>query len=435
MVFIRRSQTEASEKRCQYHRQRKLALDLCLWLNADMPRHSKYKLPAASGGAGGIFFWLFLIFVVVIVGIVWFTSGKNKSTRKQPVKLNATVVTKSAPPQPKPLRLAQQQSTSPERTETTTRTNTSQLPPTLKTNSATVIELKSGTRVEGFPRPVRDTLEAHVALARLAISSGSIDGVNGSQTRAALLSFQKHTGLPATGELDTATRSALILDFAPLTSYVITSNDLARLHPISKTWLGKSQQTALDYETILELVAERSHASPTLTRKLNPNVNWTNVVAGVEVKIPSVEYPAPKIKAAFIVISLAERRLQAFDENTNLLAHFPCSIAAKFEKRPVGELHVKAIAPNPDYTFNPEVFPESEEAQQLKTKLILPPGPNNPVGTAWISLDKPGYGMHGTPSPEQVGRTESHGCFRLANWNAEYLIKLVWVGMPVRVEN
>jgi lipoprotein-anchoring transpeptidase ErfK/SrfK len=95
---------------------------------------------------------------------------------------------------------------------------------------------------------------------------------------------------------------------------------------------------------------------------------------------------------------------------------------------------VVAVAPNPDYTFNPEVFPESEEAQQLKKKLILPPGPNNPVGTAWISLDKPGYGLHGTPSPEQVGRTESHGCFRLANWNAEHLIKLVWVGMPVWVE-
>ena len=163
-------------------------------------------------------------------------------------------------------------------------------------------------------------------------------------------------------------------------------------------------------------------------------MDWTNVVAGAEVQIPDVEYPAPSAKAAFIVISLGERKLQVFDASTNLLAHFPCSIAAKFEKRPVGELHVTAVAPNPDYTFNPEVFPESEEARQLKTKLILPPGPNNPVGTAWISLDRPGYGMHGTPSPEQVGRTESHGCFRLANWNAEYLIKLTWVGLPVRVE-
>ena len=69
-----------------------------------------------------------------------------------------------------------------------------------------------------------------------------------------------------------------------------------------------------------------------------------------------------------------------------------------------------------------------------QTKLILPPGPNNPVGVAWISLDLPGYGIHGTPSPEHVGRTESHGCFRLANWNAEYLLRLVNVGTPVYVE-
>ena len=80
------------------------------------------------------------------------------------------------------------------------------------------------------------------------------------------------------------------------------------------------------------------------------------------------------------------------------------------------------------------IVAQSAEARQIKTKLVLPPGPNNPVGVAWISLDLPGYGIHGTPSPEQVGRTESHGCFRLANWNAEYLLKMAWVGMPVYVE-
>ena len=285
-----------------------------------------------------------------------------------------------------------------------------------------------------FPRPVRDLLETQVALARNAISSGSVDGVAGSQTRAALLAFQRKTGLPETLELDADTRARLVLESPPLTNYTVTSNDLARLQPLSKTWLGKSQQTTLDYETILELMAEKGHASPKLIRRLNPAIVWTNVVAGTEVQIPQVNYPESKMRAAFLVISLGEKKLQAFDAHTNLLAHFPCSIAARMEKRPAGELHVAAIAPNPNYTFDPNVFPESTEARQLNRKLILPPGPNNPVGTAWISLDKPGYGMHGTPSPEQVGRTESHGCFRLANWNAEYLIKLVWVGMPVYVE-
>jgi lipoprotein-anchoring transpeptidase ErfK/SrfK len=80
------------------------------------------------------------------------------------------------------------------------------------------------------------------------------------------------------------------------------------------------------------------------------------------------------------------------------------------------------------------VFPESEEARQLGRKLILPPGPNNPVGRAWIGLSLPGYGIHGTPDPEKVGRTESHGCFRLANWDAIALLGLVSIGLPVIVE-
>ena len=104
------------------------------------------------------------------------------------------------------------------------------------------------------------------------------------------------------------------------------------------------------------------------------------------------------------------------------------------EKRPVGELHITVIIPNPNYTFDPEVFPESAEAKELGRKLIIPPGPNNPVGLAWIGLDRTGYGIHGTPEHEKVGRTESHGCFRLANWDALALLQLASVGLPVIVE-
>ena len=285
-----------------------------------------------------------------------------------------------------------------------------------------------------FPRPVHDVFEAQIALARRGISSGSIDAALGSQTRSAISVFQQIEKLSETGKLDTDTHPQLILDAPVLKAYTVTTNDLAHLQPLGKTWLAKSQQTALDYETELELVAEKSHSHPLVIQKLNPNVNWTNISAGIILKIPDVNYPEPSDKAAFVTIHLSEKFLEAFDENTNLLVHFPCSIAAKVEKRPVGELHVVVVAPNPNYTLDPELFPESPEAKTLDHKIILPPGPNNPVGVAWIGLDKTGYGIHGSPNPEQIGRTESHGCFRLANWDAEYLLKLAWVGMPVEVE-
>lgn len=285
-----------------------------------------------------------------------------------------------------------------------------------------------------FPRPVRDVLEAQIALARRAISPGSIDGALGSQTRTAISVFQDTQDLPVTGELDDATRAKLTLDAPILTSYTVTTNDLASLQPLGKTWLAKSQQTSLAYQTELELVAEKSHSHPLLIERLNPNVDWSSVPAGTVLQIPDVNYPDLDDKAAFVVIHLADRYLEAFDQDTNLMLHFPCSIAKKVEKRPVGELHVVVVIQYPNYTVDPELFPESDELQKIGHKLILPPGPKNPVGIAWMGLDKPGYGMHGTPNPQEVGRTESHGCFRLANWDAEYLSQLVWVGMPVEVE-
>jgi lipoprotein-anchoring transpeptidase ErfK/SrfK len=181
-------------------------------------------------------------------------------------------------------------------------------------------------------------------------------------------------------------------------------------------------------------VAERTHTHPRLIRRLNPQVEWPAAAAGLPVVVPNTMPPVVSNKAAKVRISLWARALRAYDVQGGLLAHFPCSIARRVDKRPVGTLRVVLIIRNPSYTFNPEVFPESAEGRRLKRKLLLPPGPNNPVGTAWIGLDRPGYGIHGTPRPEEVGRTESHGCFRLANWNAELLTDLVSVGTPVVVE-
>ncbi|MFM2081711.1 MAG: hypothetical protein RL380_402 [Verrucomicrobiota bacterium] len=390
------------------------------------PKKFQFAKPAKRGRGGDR--WLAVVALVGIGLVVWKLSRPAK-----PAKKSAPTV-KVEPP-PVKVEVSQVRVTIPAPAPVAASTN----------RTATEIPRVRGADTNGFTTPLppetpatarkpRDVFEAQVALAQHGISAGSIDGALGSQTRAALRAFQRREKLTINGSLDAATRAALATEVSPLTSYVVTSNDVARLQPLSKTWLGKSQQSALDFETLLELVAEKAHAHPKEIRLLNPSVNWTNIFAGTSLTVPNAAYPKPTAKAAFVVISLAEKTLEAFDDGTNLLAHFPCSIAAKVEKRPVGELHVVAVAPNPNYTFNPEIFPEVPEARTLTNKLILQPGPNNPVGAVWISLDKSGYGMHGTPKPEDVGRTESHGCFRLANWNAEFLLKLVWVGMPVRVE-
>lgn len=411
-----------------------------MWLNRIVRRSARYQLSRSRRRRLRGFLWLLtLAGFAIVAGWIWWQVSETRPPAQRaepaPVSVAAQIViqpkTTQAVVQPKSVQdeVPLKQETVSAQPQLSPPVSPAPVPPVIPQPRPESLSAAA------FPRPAQSVFEAQIALARQGISAGSLDGIMGPQTRAALRAFQQTVkNLPITGELDPATRELLLVTTSPCTIYTVTTNDLGRLQPLSRTWLGKSRQTALDYETILELVAEKGHAHPKLIGQLNPSVDWRAIVADTVVQLPDVAYPDTGAKAAFVTISLAGKMLEAFDARDNLLAHFPCSIAQRVEKRPVGELHVAAIAPNPNYTFDPDVFPESAEARELKTKLILPPGPNNPVGVAWISLDRPGYGIHGTPSPEQVGRTESHGCFRLANWNAEYLVKLVWVGMPVYVE-
>jgi lipoprotein-anchoring transpeptidase ErfK/SrfK len=281
---------------------------------------------------------------------------------------------------------------------------------------------------------VSNWLEAQIELARRGFSSGSIDGVRGAQSANALKAFQRNVRLKETGDLDNDTKTALQLTAPVLGTHTLTADELAALQPVSDTWLGKSQQTALAYASALEMLAERYHAAPNLIRRLNPNVDWDTVLAGTVLQVPALAKFTTSLRPTLIHVKLAERILQATDDTGLVIVHFPVSIAKNVEKRPVGELQVVVVVPNPDYTLDPVNFPESAEAQELGRRLILPPGPNNPVGLAWIGLSRPGYGIHGTPEPEKVGRTESHGCFRLANWDAIALLGIAKVGMRVVVE-
>ena len=281
--------------------------------------------------------------------------------------------------------------------------------------------------------PATNRLAIQIALAAQGISCGSIDGLAGGQTEAALRAYQSQQGLEVTGRPDSATLNRLQPAGLRLTTRQITETDLARLHPVPTTWLGRSRATRLEFETVLELVAEEAQSHPKLIRQLNPSVDFDRIHAGTVLIVPRIEPPALR-HAASIRINLGQRWLRAYDDQGTLRLHFPCSIGRIAEKRPVGTLQVLVTVKDPNYTFDPAVFPESAEAQEIHTKLIVPAGPNNPVGVAWIGLNRPGFGIHGTPSPEQVGRTESHGCFRLANWNAELLRRCVGPGTPVVIE-
>lgn len=281
--------------------------------------------------------------------------------------------------------------------------------------------------------PADTALEIQVELHRRGFSCGSIDGVMGAQTASAIDAFQRSLGIRSTGTLTPETSAKLLVQKPALMAYTLKASELATIHPMPDTWLEKSQLASMAYTSAVEMIGERFHCNPALVKALNPTVHWDSILVGSNVIVPAVDSVVINGSAAKLEISLGARALEVVDATGRVIAHFPVSIARRVEKRPVGDLHVVVVAPDPDYTFDPDVITESEEGKALGRKLLIPPGPNNPVGLAWIGLDLPGYGIHGTPEPEKVGRTESHGCFRLANWDAVTLLGIVSVGMVVTV--
>lgn len=250
------------------------------------------------------------------------------------------------------------------------------------------------------------------------------------RSRRALTQFQRHRGLPVTGELDVETRSALGFPGNAFTTYTVTAEDMAAIQPTPRLWADKARASHLGYNDVWEMLGEKFHAMPSFLQELNPEISAPDV--GTQLTVPNLQFSLPLPKADRIVILLSETTLLAY-RGSQVVACFPCSIAAHRNKRPSGELRVRNKVPNPNYTFDPAVLTAVAESEGLTRKMILPPGPNNPVGLAWIGLSLPGYGIHGTPEPADISRTGSSGCFRLANWNARKMLQMVDIGTLVEV--
>ena len=282
--------------------------------------------------------------------------------------------------------------------------------------------------------PPEQLFALQINLDRARFSPGCIDGHWGGKTHKALDGWLLAQGRKP--YVDGTRPPAELLATNDLwTTYVVTAADHSALTPWPDSWLERSRQTALGHVTIREAVAERFHLSQDALVALNPALPWPNPPPGTRVRVPALpevaRLPGPLSR---LDISVSQKTVRAWRGDA-LVAQFPCSIAADKSKRPVGQtLKVGVCADRPEYTFDPALYANDPNAAGIDRRLRIPPGPNNPVGLAWIGLAPlPGYGLHGTPVPEKISHTESHGCFRLANWDARALLRAVTSGLPVHI--
>ena len=267
-------------------------------------------------------------------------------------------------------------------------------------------------------------LRAQILLDRAYFSPGEIDGRFGSNTRIAIEGFQRRHDLEVTGQVDDATWKALNGDASqPLTSYTLEPADVGGpFHKIPADMAAKAKLDALGYGSAIEALGEKFHASPALLRQLNPGAS---LKAGERWTVPDVAYAALP-KAGKVVVSKSDSVVRLVDEAGATVAQWPASTGSQHDPLPIGEWKIEGVASDPVFHYNPDLFWDADATDK---KAQIPPGPNNPVGVVWIDLSKPHYGIHGTPEPSMIGKTQSHGCIRMTNWSARALADAVAPGV------
>jgi len=294
-------------------------------------------------------------------------------------------------------------------------------------------------------------LGAQVLLDRLGFSPGVIDGSAGASFAKALRGYQEANGLPVSGALDDATvKSFDPYRGTPTVIDVTLSPDILAgpfVGPIPAKEADQAKLASLGYSDAMEKLAERYHTRPATLIALNSPA--TRLAPGVTIKAPNVippklDYPpdldpawrktlwtlnvgSDQPAAAKLVVDQSDGVLRAYDAGGKLIAQFPATMGSEHDPLPIGAWKVQGRSFNPSFHFNPKLFWDADGKDK---KALLPPGPNGPVGVVWLDLDKPHYGIHGTPNPEKIGKTESHGCIRLTNWDAARLAQMVKPGVP-----
>ncbi|WP_411957413.1 L,D-transpeptidase family protein [Paracoccus homiensis] len=268
------------------------------------------------------------------------------------------------------------------------------------------------------------TAKVQVLLDRSGISPGVVDGFSGGMSQSAIMAFERRAGLPMDGRMD-PTVWQLLQPYAaaPVTmAYTITPEDAQGLvDAIPSDYAEKAAMSSQGFTSILEKLGERFHMDDKFITFLNPGAA---IQPGTTIRVTTPTKPI-KTKVSRIIIDKATRRVAAYDAMGDMIVDYPATVGSNDTPSPSGTHKVVTTAINPNYTYNPDKnFRQGENNKPL----VIPPGPNGPVGSVWIDLSQPTYGIHGTPTPSRLFHSQSHGCVRLTNWDAEELAHMVIPG-------
>jgi lipoprotein-anchoring transpeptidase ErfK/SrfK len=307
--------------------------------------------------------------------------------------------------------------------------------PTGLTQPGSVIEIDPGTQPPSISTPraslagaSEDVAKIQILLSRVGASPGVVDGRMGDNVNKAIAAYRDLRG-EALRTYDPETIEALLQETGgdAFQEYEITAIDAAGpfIASVPEDYGEKAQLESLGYTSVAEKLAERFHMDENYLRALNPGINFER--PGMRIRVANVPRPKRE-KVARIVADKSAKQVRAFDASGNLVVAYPATIGSQGTPSPTGTHTVERIALDPEYTYNPKInFQQGNNDRVLR----IPPGPNGPVGSVWIALSKPTYGIHGTPEPSKIGKTYSNGCIRLTNWDAQELAKLVSKGVTV----
>jgi len=293
---------------------------------------------------------------------------------------------------------------------------------------------------------------------------GVIDGRPGRFTQLAIEAWNEANGHPHDD------REAVIEEARHAVRHPLAT---AVVPEIAKDWVdpelpldrpGQAAKKRMSYRRMSEFLAERYHCDEDYLRALNASRKLEDLQPGDSLLVPNVRpflieklggnrhEPDPELSSRHVVVDTKSNRLRIYKsaptalviakpgqtipaspagKNTGLLASFPIT-PGRPQFIAFGTWELRNMVEMPWWKYD-QHFLDTGERGPEEQQLNIPPGPNSPVGIIWNGTSKAGIGLHGTDSPDTIGRARSSGCIRLCNWDAARLPQFIRPGASIEI--